>query len=108
MKIKNLTSISNFFAAVGIIGLFFLGYMHEVVHVEIFKTYNISARMDFIHYFPDFATIPEKRCPTDNCNLANDINEVIGYPLLAFYLLFFVAFYLIILMLEFYLMGKYE
>lgn len=84
------------------LGLFGLAYMHEQVHVEIFKHYNIASHVDYINYLPDFATVPDgnySKC-TDSCVLAHHINESVGYHLMIFYCLIGLGFFFIIGVLE--------
>ena len=73
------------FAIFGLIFFFLFGYMHESAHQEIFRSYGINSKIYIIKYFPDLVTIPETNCPTDSCNLANNINESVGYHLLPFF-----------------------
>lgn len=87
------------FGIMGILGFLINGVMHEQVHVAIFKSYGIESKVDYFD-FPDFVTHPEEPCPSEECNLANNINEAIAYNLSGFYLLFFVAFLFIIGLLE--------
>lgn len=63
--------------------LILLGYMHEQVHVAIFKGYGIESEVHYISSFPDFKTVPEKNCPNEACVLAHNINEAVSYPLMA-------------------------
>ena len=67
----------------GIIGL---GIMHEQVHVAINNSYGIDSEVKYFEYFPNFVTVADKPCPTDECVLAHNINEVVGYPLTIFYM----------------------
>ena len=70
-----------FILFVGLIALFGFAYMHELVHVEIFRSYGIESRIEMFSRFPDAVTIAEKPCPVNECTLAHNINEVVGYPL---------------------------
>ena len=77
------------FAIVMIGGFLLLIYMHELVHVEIYKKYDIESKIGI--KFPNAVTIVNKtefdlKC-TENCKLANNINEAITYPLTAFYVM---------------------
>lgn len=85
-----------FAAFIVISGFLLLGFLHEQVHVSIYRSYGIESRVDYISHFPHIVTIAEKQCPSDNCRLANNINEVVGYHLEVFYLVFSVLATLII------------
>jgi hypothetical protein len=65
-----------------VISIFLGGYLHEQVHVKIYRDYNISSHVDYWGDFPNFITYPEKRCDNPNCILANELNEIVGYPLM--------------------------
>jgi len=78
----------------GMIGLI---VMHEQTHVAIYRGYGIEAEVDYFSYFPDVATIPTHPCPTENCILAHNINEIVAYPLLVFYVV--IGFGLLILII---------
>ena len=71
-----------------ILGFIGLGIMHENVHVEILRSYGVDSHIEYFSHFPDIVTIQEKPCPNEACILANNLNEVIGYPLLVFYIIF--------------------
>lgn len=94
------------FCAIGIIGFFFLGFMHEQVHVQIFKGYGINSTVDYLNWNGDFITTPDRNCPTESCNLAHDINEAVTYPLTSVYLMIFFGFLTVIGLLERELNGK--
>lgn len=83
-----------------LLGLIGLGFMHEQVHVEIFRSYGIESHIDYVNYFPDLATVGESTCPTDSCELAHNINEAITYPLTMFYLVFGIFGLTIVIILE--------
>lgn len=93
-------NLSTFFAIVGIIGFLFLCIMHEQVHVQIFNSYGIDSKVDYIHHLPDFVTIANKSCPNDTCELAHNINEAISYPLNMVYCLLFLGLLCVIILLE--------
>lgn len=65
--------------------------MHEQVHVAIYEGYGIDSEVSYIKDFPDFVTRPEKRCPTEECELANNINEAISYVLMPVFVFFIIA-----------------
>lgn len=75
------------FAIIFIGGLIGMGYMHEEVHVQIYKSYGIESYIDLISYFPDGMTIAESPCPNETCELAHNINDVVAYHLTAFYVM---------------------
>lgn len=73
-----------------IIGFIAFAYMHEHAHVEIFRSYGVTSHVEYFSHFPDAVTIADgnrSRC-TANCDLAHDINEVVGYQLMPFYFAF--------------------
>ena len=88
------------FFLIGILGLIFLGFMHEQVHVAIMKQYGINSSVEYFSEFPDFITIFDEPCPTEECILSHNINESIGYHLYSFYILIFFGFLIIILILN--------
>lgn len=92
--------LSVAFGVIGILLFAFLGVIHEEVHVQIYKSYGIESRVEYFKDFPDLTTYAEKPCPTNECVLANNLNEAITYPLTAFYLLIFMGLFFIILILE--------
>jgi len=71
-----------------ILGLFGLGFMHEQVHVQIYAYDGIESHVEYFSHFPDFVTIAEENCKTDYCQLSHNINEIVGYHLLALYTVF--------------------
>jgi len=91
---------STAFGIIMILGLLGIGVMHEQVHVAIYKGYGIESEVHYIKYFPSFMTVAEKPCPTETCQLAHDINEVVGYPLIAFYIVLMTALLLLIINTE--------
>lgn len=82
-----------FYALVLIIGLMGLGYMHEQVHVAIYRGYGIESHVEYFSHFPDFVTIAEEGCYLDSCILAHDINEIVGYPIIVLYVIFSTLFF---------------
>lgn len=92
------------FAIVLIGGLLLFGFMHEQVHVAVYKSYGIESEVHYLKNFPDFTTTVSyndyvEKC-TDNCKLANNINEAVSYPLMAFYFVFSIGIFIIIGFLE--------
>ena len=94
------------FIVIGILGFLFLSYMHEQVHVAIFNSYSIESKVEYFKYFPDFVTIPNKSCSENECILANNLNEIITYPLMSFYMLLFLGFLALIILIEKYIYEK--
>jgi len=79
--------LSFIFGIIIIFAFLLSGYMHEQVHVAIFKDYNIESHVEYFSHFPAIVTIAEKSCPTSECELAHEINEAIGYQLDAFFII---------------------
>lgn len=71
-----------------IIGAIGLGYMHEEVHVAIYRGYGIESHVEYFSHFPNMVTIAKEPCPTEECELAHNINEIVGYPLQVLYTVF--------------------
>ena len=92
--------ISTIFAFILILGLIGIGHMHEQAHVEIFRHHGISSHVKYLSHFPHFVTISESQCPTEECLLANNINDIIGYPLLIIYSVMGLVCFIIIYLLE--------
>jgi hypothetical protein len=64
-----------------------LGYMHEQVHIQIYKHYGIESHFEIKGL--DFVTVAEyspAKC-TEYCELSHNLNEVVGYPLMIFFLM---------------------
>ena len=91
---------SAMFAIMLFLGFIGNGIMHEQGHVAINNSYGIESKVYYLKYFPHFATVAEEPCPTEECKLAHNINEAIGYPLQIFYLIIGFAFLMIIILLE--------
>ena len=89
---------SVLFMIIGFLLLLFLGYMHENVHKEIYRSYDIESKITI--NVPDLVTISEKPCPTEECKLAHNINEAVGYPLICFYVMIYFACAIIIKVIE--------
>lgn len=75
-----------------------LVYMHERVHVEIFRSDGINSRIEWFSHFPDIVTVGEP-C-SDTCKFSHNINESVGYHLIPFYLLLGFGLLIIITMIE--------
>lgn len=88
-----------FFLAL-IFGFFLFGYMHEQVHIQIYKGYGIDAHAEYFSHFPDFVTIAEEPCPTEECALAHNINEAVGYHLMVFYFITGIFMFIVVMFLE--------
>jgi len=102
MKIKEF-SLNHimvlFFIIVFIGGFVLLGFIHEQVHVEIYKSHGIDSHIEYINYLPDLVTVPEKGSScNDACQLAHNINESIGYQLMPFYILIGMGFLVLIIL----------
>lgn len=89
---------SIFFFILLIIGIFLLGIMHEKVYQAIYEDYGIKSKIGMD--FPNMITIAEKSCEDKNCELAHEINEVIGYHALPFYLIIGLGLSFIIVLIE--------
>lgn len=83
-----------------VLGHIGLGVMHEQVHVAIFNSYGIEATVDYYGSFPDMVTHGQRACPTEECQLAHHINEVVGYHLTVFYFVFAFLIFSCIMYLE--------
>ena len=86
-----------------LLGLVGMGIMHEQVHVQIYKSYGVDSHVEYFSHFPDLVTFTDEPCPTAECTLANNMNEVVGYPLMVFYCIFGSLFVMLILLVELYL-----
>lgn len=84
------------FGFIMLTGLILFGVMHEQAHSEIYLSYGIKSNIEYFSHFPDFVTIAESPCPTDSCELANNINDIIGYSLMPFYILIGFGFFLVL------------
>ena len=82
------------------------GIYHEQAHVQIYRSYGIESHVEYFSSFPDFVTItepfPKGQC-TEECILANNLNEVVGYHLtmvlvILIVLMYILTFYLDILL----------
>jgi len=97
------------FMIVIFLGFLGIGYMHEQVHVEIFRSYKIESHVEYLSHFPDFVTIADgnySMC-TESCVLAHNINEVVGYHLLFFYVMIGLGIWIIIAIMELKLWKEY-
>ena len=83
---KKLQGFTFILAGIFLLGFIFLGYMHEQVHVSIFKSYGIESQVEYFRNYPDITTRGAAPCPTDACLLAHNVNEAITYPLQVIYL----------------------
>ena len=75
-------------AVVLIAGGFMIGYMHEKAHQAIFDSYGIESNISIwksLVTLGAFTTTAESPCPTEDCLIANNLNEVFGYQLFAAY-----------------------
>jgi hypothetical protein len=97
---------STWFALCCIIFFFWGDYMHEQVHVQIYRSYGIESRIEMFSHFPDAVTIAEEPCPTDSCRLAHNLNEVVTYNLESLLAILFLGFYLLLMHKDFELLEK--
>jgi hypothetical protein len=81
------------FSVVVILMYLMIGYDHERVHQKVYSNYGIPSK---IKMFPNPETIPEYKCPTSDCFLAQEINEAVGYNTLPFFWLISTGFFVII------------
>ena len=86
------------YMAIFLLGFVGLGYIHEQVHVEIYRGYGIDSHVEYLSHFPDLVTIADEPCPNEFCTLANDMNEVVSYPLFIFYAFMGVAIFIILIL----------
>jgi len=80
--------LSTIFMIVLFFGVIGLGVMHEQVHVAIYTGYGVESHVEYFGHGWNFVTIAEERCPTEMCEFAQNLNEIIGYPLLVLYVVF--------------------
>lgn len=99
--------IPIFIFLTGIIVLVGAGYMHELAHVEIYRSYGIKSEIHLLKYFPDFVTISEQDCPTEECRLANNINESITYPLFPMFGFFILVMSILLLQFDLIIVKLY-
>lgn len=73
-------------------------HAHEIVHKQIYDSYDIGSRIEINYLTLSGATITsreiyDERC-NDSCRLAHNINEIVGYQLLyiVWILMFIVVF----------------
>lgn len=98
MRFPFLTLSFVIIATIGFIGL---NYEHEQVHIQIFRYEGINATLENpFKTFPSWQTIADKPCPTESCQLANYMNEVVEYQAMPFYFLILVGFTYIIMLIE--------
>ena len=98
LKVKMRMAIA--FALIFLIGYLGMSYMHEEVHVQIYRSYGIDSEILLFEAFPHFATRAEEPCSVPECNLAHNINEAITYTLQFIYLIIGFGLITIILILE--------
>lgn len=77
-------------------------YTHELVHSEIYRHYGIESEITWFYieegeswWQTHSVTIAESPCPTEECKLAQNMNEVVGYPLMVIYSIFACFLYII-------------
>jgi hypothetical protein len=79
----------------------FSSYMHEQTHVAILAQDGIKSHVEYFSHFPDLATIPEAPCKTETCLLANEMNEVVSYNLMPFFMILLFGFLGIMVYLQY-------
>ena len=89
-----------FFVFLILVGLVGFAYMHEMAHVEIYKSYGINSHIEWFSHFPGVATVADTACPNDSCRLAHNINEAVSYPLLIVFCLIALGFLAVLKSLE--------
>ena len=85
-----------FFSIVILLGFLGLGFMHEQVHIAIWDNYGIESHIEYFSHFPHLVTVANGSCPTEECILAHNINEIVGYPLMVLYIVFGVGLLILI------------
>jgi hypothetical protein len=97
---------SLIFAILFMFSLVFSGYMHEVVHREIFTSFGVESEIQMWQQFPNFATVgrfkksdltEQEFREMENLHLQN---EIMKYNIMGIELLFGFGFFFIILLLE--------
>ena len=78
---------STMFGIIIILSFLLLAFMHEQVHVAIFNSYGIDSKVEYFKEFPHLVTVAEDKCPSDGCNLAHNINEIVSYQLDSFFII---------------------
>ena len=80
----------NIFLIIFLLVLLITSLAHEFVHQAIFESYNINGKVSLFYFQP------EENCPTEECTLANNINEVVGYNLVPLFILIGTGYYFLI------------
>jgi len=95
-------AITIMFMIAMILGIIIMTYMHESVHQIIFSHYGIGSEIKMFDGFSATTTPISgnySNCK-ESCYLANEINEVVGYHLIAIYFIIGIGLFIIILFLE--------
>ena len=75
-------------------------FIHEAVHQEIYRSYGIESRIELDYLRLGGATIisgeDSLKC-NEYCNLAHNLNEVVGYPLGLIYIMLIGIFILLVI-----------
>lgn len=90
--------LSIFFAIIFLLGFFTMIYFHEQVHKIIFNDYGMNSTINMFDGF-DATTTAFGYC-NDNCKLANEINDGIGYHMEFIYLIIGIGLFCLILILD--------
>ena len=72
-----------------LMGLFILSmasltFYHESTHQSIYSYYNVSSRIEYEFLWLGGWTIAERPCPNEQCANLQNLNEIVGYNLIAF------------------------
>lgn len=87
------------FSILSVLLLILLVVAHEEVHVTINGYDGIDSYIS-LREFPSIVTIPEENCKTEACEIGHNLNEVVGYQLFPFFVLFLFGFLFILYYLD--------
>lgn len=86
------------FMILGLLSFIFMSsIMHEQVHVQIYKHHGVESHIEWFSHFPHVATVADSPCPTPECILAHNINEVVGYTLEGFFIMVYFGFIFVLI-----------
>lgn len=77
------------------VGLGGLVYEHEMVHQAIASSYNIDSYTDWIRFENGnvySTTYMDEPCPTNECVLAHNINDIVGFLVNMLWIILFPTF----------------
>lgn len=70
-----------------LLGAFFIVHTHEINHKNIWGSYGIKSEIHYEEIWKGHVyTKAEEHCPNETCNFQQNLNEMIGYPLLQIYI----------------------